>query len=84
MCDSNDMSETLTIRLPADEKLRWQKAAAAVRESVAEYVRKAVRERAETEEKSPWDKHLGSVDVEISSPTNENIRRSSRDRAAKK
>ena len=41
--DTADMSETLTIRVPAGEKARWEKAAAAARETVAEYVRGAVR-----------------------------------------
>ena len=46
LCYKNAMSETLTIRLPAEEKAQWAKAAAEVSESVAEYVRKSVRQRA--------------------------------------
>lgn len=69
------MSETLTIRLGADEKLRWEKAAAAAKESVAEYVRGAVRQRTEAARQSPWESHLGSADVAVPAPTNVNIRR---------
>ena len=69
------MSETLTIRVPSEEKARWEKAAAAVRESVAEYVRGAVRQRAQAASQSPWEPHLGSADVAVSAPTNANIRR---------
>jgi hypothetical protein len=69
------MSETLTIRLPEGEKVQWEKAAAAVEETVAEYVRKAVRQRARAGALSPWDHHLGSVDVAVPAPTNTNVRR---------
>jgi hypothetical protein len=69
------MSDTLTIRLPADEKARWERAAAAVNETVAEFVRGAVRQRAEAASQSPWDRHLGSATREVPPPTNANIRR---------
>lgn len=69
------MSETLTIRLPAEEKARWEKAAAAARESVAEYVRGAVRQRTEAASQSPWDRHFGSANVAVPAPTNANVRR---------
>ena len=69
------MSETLTIRVPADEKARWEKAATAVRESVAEYVRGAVRQRAQAASQSPWEQHLGSANVAVPAPTDANIRR---------
>ena len=69
------MSETLTIRLAADEKSRWEEAAAAAQESVAEYVREAVRQRVEAASQSPWERHLGSADVDVPAPTNANIRR---------
>jgi hypothetical protein len=75
VCDTADMSDILTIRLPAEEKARWEKAAAAAKESVAEYVRGAVRRRAEAASQSPWDRHLGSADVAVPAPTNANIRR---------
>ena len=75
MCDTADMSEILTIRVPAGEKTRWEKAAAAARESVAEYVRGAVRQRAQAASQSPWEPHLGSADVAVPAPTNANIRR---------
>jgi hypothetical protein len=69
------MSDTLTIRLPAEEKARWEAAAAVARESVAEYVRRAVRQRTEAASRSPWDRHLGSADVAVAAPTNANVRR---------
>ena len=75
VCDTVDMSETLSIRVPAEEKARWEKAAAAARESVAEYVRGAVRQRAQAASRSPWEPHLGSADVAVPAPTNANIRR---------
>jgi hypothetical protein len=73
--DSVAMSDTLTIRLPAEEKAQWEKAAAEVRETVAEYVRKAVRQRTQSSGTSPWEKHLGAADVAVAAPTNANIRR---------
>jgi hypothetical protein len=69
------MSDTLTIRLPEGEKARWEEAAAAARESVAEYVREAVRQRAKGASKSPWERHLGSANVTVPAPTNANVRR---------
>ena len=82
VCDTADMSETLTIRLAAEEKAQWEKAAAAARESVAEYVRGAVRQRAQSASQSPWEPHLGSANVAVPAPTNANIRRAfARDRS---
>ena len=75
VCDAADMSETLTVRVPAGEKARWEKAAAAARESVAAYVRGAVRQRAQASRQSPWEPHLGSANVAVPAPTNANIRR---------
>ena len=75
MYDTVDMSETLSIRVAAEEKAQWEKAAAAARESVAEYVRGAIRKRAQAASQSPWEPHLGSADVAASAPTNANIRR---------
>ena len=69
------MSEILTIRLAEGEKTRWEKAAAREKETVAEYVRKAVRERVNAVRSSPWDQYLGSADVAVPPPTNLNIRR---------
>jgi hypothetical protein len=68
------MSETLTIRLRPEEKERWERAAAAVQESVADYVRKAVRQRTDASRGSPWEEHLGVVPAKVSPPTNANIR----------
>lgn len=75
LCDTADMSETLTIRVPAEEKARWQRVAAAAKESLADYVRGAVRQRAEAASQSPWERHLGSADVAVPAPTNANVRR---------
>ncbi|OFW03201.1 MAG: hypothetical protein A3I61_01515 [Acidobacteria bacterium RIFCSPLOWO2_02_FULL_68_18] len=69
------MSDTLTIRVLAVEKARWERAAAAARETVAEYVRGAVRQRAQAASHSPWETHLGSADVAVPAPTNANVRR---------
>lgn len=69
------MSDILTIRLPPKEKAQWEKAAAAVQETVADYVRKAVRQRARSTEQSPWERHLGAADVSVPPPTNANIRK---------
>jgi hypothetical protein len=74
LCDTAAMSDILTIRVPATEKARWEKAAAEVKESVADYVRKAVRLRVESRGVSPWEKHIGSVTVAVPPPTNANIR----------
>jgi hypothetical protein len=84
VCDDADMSETLTIRLRADEKARWEKAAAAAKESVADYVRGAVRQRTEASSQSPWDRHLGSADIAVPAPTNANIRRAFARRARRR
>lgn len=78
------MSETLSIRLPAAEKEEWEKAAAEVREGVAEYVRKAVRQRVQSAGKSPWEKHLGSVNVKVDPPNNANVRRAFQERRKSK
>jgi hypothetical protein len=69
------MSETLTIRVPAGEKALWEKAAAAASETVAEYVRGAVRRRAQAQSHSAWESHLGSANVAVPPPTNANVRR---------
>jgi hypothetical protein len=74
VCETADMSETLTIRVSAEEKARLEKAAAAARESVAEYVRGAVRQRAQAASRSPWEPHFGSADVAVPAPTNANTR----------
>ena len=68
------MSETFTIRLPAEQKARWEKAAS-MNESVAEYVRSAVRQRMEASSQPSWDRHLGSANVAVPAPTNANTRR---------
>ena len=75
------MSETLTIRLRSAEKAQWERAAAAVKETVAEYVRNAVRHRGRS---SLWEKHLGSSNAAVPPPTNANIRRAFAQRRARR
>jgi hypothetical protein len=78
------MSETLTIRLPAAEKKKWQRAAASANESVSDFIRAAVRQRTQVPDVSAWESHLGSVDIAVSPPTNSNVRRAlSQSRRAK-
>ena len=84
MCDSAAMSVTLTIRLAEAEKTELERAAAAVDETVGEYVRKAVRQRRGAAQTSPWDKHLGSAEVAIPAPTNLNVRRAFAKRTTRK
>ena len=55
------MSDILTIRVSGAEKAQWQRAAAEVKESVADFVREAVRQRVQSGKASPWEKHIGSV-----------------------
>jgi hypothetical protein len=55
------MNETLTIRIRAEEKVQWEKAAAEVRETVAEYVRKAVRQRMQSGGISRWESTWGQL-----------------------
>lgn len=69
------MSDILSIRLRAGEKAQFERAAAAAQETVAEYVRNAVRQRASSRERSGWDKHLGSVVIDVPPPTNANVRK---------
>jgi hypothetical protein len=78
------MSETLSIRLSEGEKAKWEKAAAEVKETVAEYVRQAVRQRAHAGRVSPWERHLGSASVAVPAPTNANIRRAFSERRRRK
>jgi hypothetical protein len=69
------MNDTLTIRISTAEKTQWEREAAEVNETVAEYIREAVRQRARSGKASPWDKHLGAADVAVPAPTNANVRR---------
>jgi hypothetical protein len=78
------MGEILTIRLSAGEKARWEKAAADARETIAEYIRGAVRQRAQSAAQSPWDRHFGSAEVVVPPPTNENVRRRYRRRSGRR
>ena len=69
------MSDTLTIRLLSQEKAEWERAAAKAKETVADYVRRAVRVRVQNGSVSPWEKHIASVNLAVPPPTNVNIRR---------
>lgn len=59
------VSDTLTIRLSAAEKARWQAKAKDAGETVAEFVRTAVRQRADADPQARWEKHVGSVDCPV-------------------
>jgi hypothetical protein len=69
------MSDILTIRVASEEKAQWEKAAAAASETMADYVRNAVRQRVESRSRSRWEKHIGSYEGVVSPPTNANVRR---------
>ncbi len=72
------MSETLSIRLPGEDKRALFEIAARHGESVNEFVRKAIRhkiEEAPLRPASPLAGFFGSVDVEVSAPTNATVRR---------
>jgi hypothetical protein len=74
------MSDTLTVRVPVQEKAAWQKVAQAVGEDLSEFARKAVRQRVqavEARQGSPWDDLLGSVSTDAPPATSANVRRRS-------
>jgi hypothetical protein len=78
LCYKENMSDTLTLRVPEREKEAWQKAAKGVGEDLSEFARKAVRQRVravQAKGSSPWDGLLGSVSVVGPSATNENVRK---------
>ena len=70
------MSDILTLRVPGDEKVAWQKAAETVGEDLSEFARKAARQRVEgvrAKHGSPWEDLLGSVSTDAPPPTNQNV-----------
>jgi len=79
------MSETLSIRLPAEDKRALSELAARQGESVNAFVRTAIRRKIEDDamrRSSPLSKFFRSVDVEVGEPTNEAVRRTMRKGAA--
>ena len=83
LCDIQAVSETLSIRLPVEDKRALFDVAAKRGESVNEFVRKAISVRMEVASKpaaSPIARFFGSVDVEVPAPTNANVRREIRRR----
>lgn len=77
------MSDTLTLRVPVQEKELWHKLARSVGEDLSEFARKAVRLRVQAVQAecgSPWDDLLGSVSTDAPPATNENVRQRMRTR----
>ena len=69
------MSETLSIRLPAEDKRVLAELAARQGESVNEFVRKAIRGKIAEAPASALAGFFGSVDVAAPPPTNAAVRR---------
>ena len=79
------MSETLSIRLPVEDKRALFEIAARHGESVNEFVRKAIRRTIEgtsASPASPMAAFFGSVEVEVPAPTNATVRRAMKKRFA--
>jgi hypothetical protein len=79
----HDMSVTLTIRVPVEEKALWQKVARELGEELSEFARTAVRQRIQAiqaEPGSPWDDLLGGVRTDAPPATNANVRSAMRSR----
>lgn len=77
------MSETLSIRLPVEDKRALFEIAARHGESVNEFVRKAIRGKIKETPAgpaSPIARFFGSVDVEVPAPTNATVRRAMKKR----
>ena len=75
------MSDTLTVRVPVQEKEVWQKVAQGVGEDLSEFARKAVRQRVQAVQArgcSPWDDLLGTVSTDAPPATNTNVRKAMR------
>lgn len=72
------MSETLSVRLPSQDKLALVEVAARHGKSVNEFVRQAIAgkiKEASTRSSSPLSGFFGSVPVDVSAPTNNAVRR---------
>lgn len=73
------MSETLSIRLPSEDKRALFEIAARQGGSVNEFVRQAIRGKmndVSLRPSSPLSGFFGSVPVDVSTPTNDAVRRS--------
>ena len=72
------MSETLSIRLPSEDKRELFEIAARQGESVNAFVRQAIRGKMKEVARgdlSPLSGFFGSVPVDVSAPTNDAVRR---------
>ena len=81
LCDTRSMSETLSVRLPPEDKRTLFAAAARRGESVNEFVRGAIRARLEAEggvTHSALREFFRSVNVVSAPPTNETVRKTMR------
>ena len=79
----SQMSETLSIRLPVEDKRTLAEAAARQGQSVNAFVREAIRLRLGQDRgpaPSSLSEFFGSVDVEVPAPTNDAVRRAIRRR----
>jgi len=78
LCDIHLMSETLSIRLPSEDKRALFEIAARQGGSVNEFVRQAIRGKMKevtSSDSSPLSGFFGSVPVDVSAPTNDAVRR---------
>ena len=79
MCDIQSRSETLSIRIPSEDKRALFEIAARQGGSVNEFVRQAIRgkmkEVTSRPSSSPLSVFFGSVPVDVSAPTNDAVRR---------
>jgi hypothetical protein len=79
------MSETLSIRLPSEDKRALFEVAARQGGSVNEFVRQAIRGKLKEvarRDSSPLSSFFGSVAVDVSAPTNDAVRRAMKKGAA--
>lgn len=78
MCDIHSMSETLSIRIPSEDKRALFEIAARQGGSVNEFVRQAIRGKMKEVTSRPSSRlsgFFGSVPVDVSAPTNDAVRR---------
>jgi hypothetical protein len=76
------MSETLSVRIPADDKRLLRELAALQGKSVNAFVRDLIREQLDAaggSPGSPLSRFFGSVDVAVPAPTNDAVRRRMRE-----
>jgi hypothetical protein len=84
LCDTQCMSDTLSIRIPVAEKVDLKRLADQLGEDLAEFARTAIRQRAAEVARgkdSAWAKYAGCVNVTVPPPTNAVIRAAMRQTA---